>query len=213
MGFFRFRRSIKLFPGVRWNFGKKSTSLSIGPRGAHYTVGTSGNRTTVGIPGTGMSYTERSGHSSHSTPEENSGCAGCLGKIIVLLLVLGGISMCVNCGKETPADKKSTGTPTPQPSFTPSVQSTPAPTATPTPFPESRYWPKKARLLKPVEFSGTVSGGTVHSTVSAGTILPAHLSEDHQSVEVRMNDLTSTMPLADTDFLKRADLKKSRSHD
>lgn len=57
MGFFRFRRSIKLFPGVRWNFGKKSSSLSFGVRGAHYTVGTRGSRTTVGIPGTGLSYT------------------------------------------------------------------------------------------------------------------------------------------------------------
>ena len=64
MGFFRFRRSIKLFPGVRWNFGKKSTSLSIGGRGAHYTVGTAGSRTTVGIPGTGLSYTDI--HSSHT---------------------------------------------------------------------------------------------------------------------------------------------------
>jgi len=63
MGFFRFRRSIKLFPGVRWNFGSKSTSLSIGGRGAHYTIGSSGSRTTVGIPGTGLSYTDI--HSSH----------------------------------------------------------------------------------------------------------------------------------------------------
>ena len=64
MGFFRFRRSIKIAPGIRWNFGKKSTSLSIGGRGANYTVGTSGSRTTVGIPGTGLSYTEI--HNSHS---------------------------------------------------------------------------------------------------------------------------------------------------
>jgi len=56
-----------------------------------------------------------------------------------------------------------------------------------------------------------VGGGTVRSTVSAGTILPAHLSEDHQIVEVRMNDLSARIPLADTDFLKRASLKKSRS--
>jgi hypothetical protein len=57
MGFLRFRRSIKLFPGVRWNFGKKSTSLSIGGRGAHYTMGTSGSIFTAGIPSTGLSYT------------------------------------------------------------------------------------------------------------------------------------------------------------
>jgi len=63
MGFFRFRRSIKIAPGVRWNLGKKSTSLSFGPRGAHYTIGTAGSRTTVGIPGTGLSYTDI--HHSH----------------------------------------------------------------------------------------------------------------------------------------------------
>ena len=212
MGFFRFRRSIKLFPGVRWNLGKKSSSLSIGGRGAHYTVGgPRGSRTTVGIPGTGLSYTETSGSSSRS-PQENSGCAGCLGQIIVLLLVLGGISMCVNSGKETSADKKSATktTATPQATATPTPQPTPAPTATPLPFPESRYWPKKVRLLKPVEFTGSVSEGTVRSTVSAGTILPAKLSQNHQSVEVRMNDLTTTIPLADTDFLKRAVTRQKR---
>jgi hypothetical protein len=138
---------------------------------------------------------------------------GCLGQIIVLLLVLGGISMCVNSGKETPTNKKSTTKPTatPQASATPTPQPTPTPTATPPSFPESRYWPKKVRLLKPVEFKGAVSGGTVRSTVSAGTILPAKLSEDHQSVEVRMNDLTTTIQLADTDFLKRANLKKRQT--
>ena len=68
MGFFRFRRSVKLFPGVRWNIGKKSTSLSFGGRGAHYTVGTAGRRTTVGIPGTGISYTDI--HSNHSRVTE-----------------------------------------------------------------------------------------------------------------------------------------------
>jgi Protein of unknown function (DUF4236) len=74
MGFFRFRRSIKLLPGVRWNIGKKSTSLSIGPRGAHYTVGTAGSRTTVGIPGTGLSYTDI--HRTHSAVSNHSQYAG-----------------------------------------------------------------------------------------------------------------------------------------
>ena len=123
--------------------------------------------------------------------------------------------MCVNSGKETSADKKSATktTATPQATATPTPQPTPAAATTPLPFPESRYWPKKVRLLKPVEFTGSVSGGSVHSTVSAGTILPAKLSEDHQSVDVRMNDLTTTIPLTDTDFLKRANLKKSRSQE
>ena len=210
MGFFRFRRSFKIMPGVRWNLGKRSSSFSFGGKGFHYTVGgPRGGRTTVGIPSTGLSYTETSGHTS-TTTEESSGCAGCLGQIILLFLVLGGISMCVNSGKETSTDKKSTASSSPQASATSTPQPTPASPATPPPFPESRYGPKKVRLLKPVEFTGSVSGGTVRSTVSAGTILPVLLSDDHQSVEVRMNDLSSTIPLADTDFLKRAVARQKR---
>src|SRR5271163_2487073 len=57
MGYFRFRRSFKILPGVRWNIGKKSSSISLGGRGCHYTIGPSGTRTTVGLPGTGLSYT------------------------------------------------------------------------------------------------------------------------------------------------------------
>src|SRR5438552_10219324 len=63
MGYFRFRRSIKILPGVRWNIGKKSTSVSVGGRGLTYTIGTKGSRTTVGIPGTGLSYTQIHTHS------------------------------------------------------------------------------------------------------------------------------------------------------
>lgn len=57
MGYFRFRRSFKILPGVRWNIGKKSSSVSLGGRGFHYTLGPAGQRTTVGLPGTGLSYT------------------------------------------------------------------------------------------------------------------------------------------------------------
>jgi hypothetical protein len=59
MGFLRFRRSIRILPGIRINLGKKSSSVSIGPRGAHMTLRPGRTaRTTVGIPGTGLSYTE-----------------------------------------------------------------------------------------------------------------------------------------------------------
>jgi len=54
---FRFRRSIKILPGVRLNFGKRGISTSIGIRGAHVTIGKTGTRTTVGLPGSGLSYT------------------------------------------------------------------------------------------------------------------------------------------------------------
>jgi hypothetical protein len=57
MGYFRFHRRIKIAPGVHWNIGKKGSSLSFGGRGLNYTIGPQGSRTTVGIPGTGLSYT------------------------------------------------------------------------------------------------------------------------------------------------------------
>jgi Protein of unknown function (DUF4236) len=54
----RFRRSWRVVPGVRFNFGLKSASVSFGPRGLHYTVGTRGSRVTAGIPGTGLFWTQ-----------------------------------------------------------------------------------------------------------------------------------------------------------
>jgi hypothetical protein len=57
MGFLRVRRSIKLLPGVRLNFSKTGASTTVGGRGAHVTYGYGKVRSTVGLPGTGMSYT------------------------------------------------------------------------------------------------------------------------------------------------------------
>jgi hypothetical protein len=54
---FRFRRSIRILPGLRLNIGKRGVSTSIGVRGAHVTFGKTGTRTTVGLPGSGLSYT------------------------------------------------------------------------------------------------------------------------------------------------------------
>jgi hypothetical protein len=66
---FRFRKSIKIMPGVRVNlFASKSglsPSLSVGPRGASVSVGKRGVHGNVGLPGTGVSYrTKLSGGSS-----------------------------------------------------------------------------------------------------------------------------------------------------
>src|SRR5688500_8920555 len=55
---FRFRRSVRVFPGVRLNVSKSGISTSIGVRGASVTIGPRGSRVNVGIPGTGLSYTQ-----------------------------------------------------------------------------------------------------------------------------------------------------------
>ena len=53
----RLHRSIKLLPGIRLNFGKRGISSSIDVRGAHVTFDETGTRTTVGLSGSGVSYT------------------------------------------------------------------------------------------------------------------------------------------------------------
>lgn len=69
MGFrLRFRRSIKILPGVKWNISKGGSSLTFGGRGFRHTIGKRGARTTVGIPGTGVSYTKLHRPSATSPP-------------------------------------------------------------------------------------------------------------------------------------------------
>lgn len=55
----RFKKSVKIAPGVKINFNKKSTSVTIGTKHARKTFSSTGKTTTtVGIPGTGISYSE-----------------------------------------------------------------------------------------------------------------------------------------------------------
>lgn len=62
----RFRKSVKIAPGVRVNMGKKSASISVGTKGAHHTISTTGKRTTsVGIPGTGISHVTTTSSKKH----------------------------------------------------------------------------------------------------------------------------------------------------
>jgi hypothetical protein len=57
----RFRRSFKIAPGLRFNVSKRSVGASVGPRGAKLSANTRGEaRRTVGIPGTGVSHTKTS---------------------------------------------------------------------------------------------------------------------------------------------------------
>lgn len=77
----RFRKSIKLAKGVNLNIGKKSIGVSVGGKGARYSINSSGRRTTtIGIPNTGISYSTTStrgkktakndSRNSYSTPKQ-----------------------------------------------------------------------------------------------------------------------------------------------
>lgn len=82
---FRFRKTIKLFPGVRLNLSKSGVSTSIGKSG--FTVNLKGEKTTttVGIPGTGLSY--RSSSTGIEEPEQGSGSI--LRTLVWLILIVG----------------------------------------------------------------------------------------------------------------------------
>ena len=71
MGYIRFWRRIKIFPGIYLNIGKNSISFSFGPPGIKYTKGTSGERLSVGLPGTGIYYVEQNLNGKKTISEDN----------------------------------------------------------------------------------------------------------------------------------------------
>ena len=81
----RFQRRFQLLPGLRLNVSKSGASVSLGPRGAHLTLGRH-SRVTVGLPGSGMSYTQALGHVHPSPPPVEHGFA-----VAALVLVVAGL--------------------------------------------------------------------------------------------------------------------------
>lgn len=70
----RFRKSIKIAPGVKINLNKKSTSVTFGGKGVHYTASSTGKKNaSVGIPGTGISYTKTTGQSNKQKKTSEGG--------------------------------------------------------------------------------------------------------------------------------------------
>ena len=63
---FRFRRTFTILPGIKVNLGKEGlSSVSFGRRGAKMTVGKNGTRQTVGLPGSGLSFTNYEKHAEN----------------------------------------------------------------------------------------------------------------------------------------------------
>lgn len=65
---FRLQKRIKILPGVTINLSKSGISTSVGVKGARVTMGHGKTRTTVGIPGTGISHTTIAPNTSANTP-------------------------------------------------------------------------------------------------------------------------------------------------
>lgn len=67
---FRFRKRIRIAPGLAINISKSGVSTSIGPKGATTNISGRGIKTTVGIPGSGLSYTIGPGKIGKTASEE-----------------------------------------------------------------------------------------------------------------------------------------------
>ena len=78
---FRFRKRIKVLPGLWLNLGKSGVSTSVGTKGVTLNVKGGAVRTTLSAPGTGISYT------STARPTSGEPSAG-RGAAYILLIVM-----------------------------------------------------------------------------------------------------------------------------
>lgn len=89
----RFRRSTKIAPGVKVNLSKKNVGVTVGSKGAHYSVNSSGRKTTtVGVPGTGVSFVDvsskKGGGSAQGPAEPRLASKGTYIALLVLAVLL-----------------------------------------------------------------------------------------------------------------------------
>lgn len=97
---FKFRKSIKIAPGVKLNINKNSIGISAGTRGARFSVNSKGRATTtVGIPGSGISYSrstnlggsnrnnQRSNNSPSPTQEPNKPVSKKTNMLITIIII------------------------------------------------------------------------------------------------------------------------------
>jgi hypothetical protein len=83
----RFHKSLKLIPGVRLNLSKGMPSVSVGGKGLTFNIGKKGAKTTVGLPGTGLSYSETTSYKNGSKGKVSA---------IVLLIIGALLALAVN---------------------------------------------------------------------------------------------------------------------
>lgn len=93
---FRFRRRLRIVPGLWLNISKSRISTSIGRRGMTLNLTRRGARPTVGIPGTGLSWRGRRmpfgggrGSSAHTTGPGEIGALAVLAAAVLILALVG----------------------------------------------------------------------------------------------------------------------------
>ena len=75
----RFRKTLRLAPGLRINLARKGASISVGGKGLTYNIGKNGTRSTAGLPGSGLSWSTYKRHSG--------GWSGIVWTLIIAILI------------------------------------------------------------------------------------------------------------------------------
>jgi hypothetical protein len=87
---FRFRKRIKIMPGVWLNLSKSGVSTSLGGKGLTVNLKGGKAKTTVSLPGTGLSYSQTApGHAGGAAPTGRATGAW----LWILLAVLVGLGL------------------------------------------------------------------------------------------------------------------------
>ena len=85
----RFRRSIRILPGIRLNFGKRGlTSTTVGKGWFSTNISKGGVRSNVNVPGTGLSYRSQPANFAVPAPGQSTKSG------LIAMLVVGGILFC-----------------------------------------------------------------------------------------------------------------------
>jgi hypothetical protein len=101
----KFRKRIKIVPGVNLNLSKSGISTSIGKPGATVNIGKKGVKTTVGLPGTGLSWSNSSSYKEQGMDSnERQGFWSSLCNIVdgiiflvksIVMLIISGVALWV----------------------------------------------------------------------------------------------------------------------
>ncbi len=90
---FRYRKQIKIVPGVKLNVTKNGfSSISVGKRGSSININKQGTKATVGIPNSGMSYSTKRRKTTNNQLPKNYDYAN----VVMLEQILGQKEHCIN---------------------------------------------------------------------------------------------------------------------
>ena len=138
----RYRKTVKLLPGLKLNVGKKSVGFSVGGKYGGYSWNSrTGARARVSAPGTGLFYVTSGGGGNAGMDKKPKKPFYKRWYFWVLLLLI--IGSCSSTGDKTTPAAASSKSPMPSPTViaaaaTPAPSSAPAASATPAPSPTPR---------------------------------------------------------------------------